>query len=76
MLGVAFVLFCVGEGRREEVMEFVLGLGVGCWAVLDAGLLGQTSSNDVGKSVVAEVKSTKGLFRRLTNRRKGLGIRI
>lgn len=66
----------LGEGRREEVREFVVGLGVRCWAVLDAGLLGQTSSNDVGKSVDAEVKSTKGLFRRLTDRRMGLGIRI
>lgn len=65
----------LGEGRREEVREFVVGLGVRCWAVLDAGLLGQTSSNDVGKSVDAEVKSTKGLFRRLTDGRKGLGIR-
>lgn len=63
----------LGEGRREEVREFVVGLGVRCWAVLDAGLLGQTSSNDVGKSVDAEAK---GLFRRWTDRRMGLGIRM
>lgn len=43
---------------------------------MDAGLLGRTSNDDVGKSVVAKVKPAKGWFRRLTDGRKGLGIRI
>jgi len=66
----------LGEKRREEVREFVVGLGVRCWAVLDAGLLGRTSNDDVGKSVVAKVKPAKGLSRRLADGRPGLGIRI
>jgi hypothetical protein len=66
----------LGEGRREEVREFVVGSGVRCWAVLDARLLGRISNDDVGKSVVTMVKPAKGLFRRLTDRRMGLGIRI
>lgn len=53
-----------------------MGSGVRCWAVLDARLLGRISNDDVGKSVVTMVKPAKGLFRRLTDRRMGLGIRI